>query len=186
MSELSPSVSPDGAATLRDATGDDLPAIAAIYGHHVLNSVASFEETPPTVDEFRTRFATVRGLGLPWIVAEIDGKVAGYCYATPYRPRPAYRYTVEDSIYIDDAFRGRGLGRVLLAALIERCEQGPWRQMVAVIADGGRSGSLSLHRSLGFELIGTLKSVGFKQGRWLDTTLMQRVLGKGDEVPPGA
>lgn len=186
MSELSPSVSRHGDATLRDATEQDLPTIAAIYAHHVQHSVASFEETPPTVDEFRTRLATVRSLGLPWMVAEIDGKVAGYCYATPYRPRPAYRHTVEDSIYIDDTFRGRGLGRVLLAALIERCEQGPWRQMIAVIADGGRGGSLSLHRSLGFELIGTLKSVGFKQGRWLDTTLMQRVLGKGDAVPPGA
>ncbi|WP_114812668.1 GNAT family N-acetyltransferase [Paraburkholderia kururiensis] len=186
MSELSPSVFPNGAVTLRDATEHDVPAIAAIYAHHVLHSVASFEETPPTVDDMRTRFATVRGLGLPWIVAGIDGKVAGYCYATPYRPRPAYRHTVEDSIYIDDAFRGRGLGRVLLAALIERCEQGPWRQMVAVIADGGRGGSLSLHRSLGFEWIGTLKAVGFKQGRWLDTTLMQRVLGPGDAVPPDA
>jgi phosphinothricin acetyltransferase len=118
------------------------------------------------------------------MVAEIDGAIAGYCYATPYRPRAAYRNTIEDSIYIDDAFRGRGIGRVLLKALIERCETGPWRQMVAVIADGGSGGSLSLHRSLGFEMAGTLKAVGFKHGRWLDTTLMQRALGVGDKALP--
>jgi len=118
------------------------------------------------------------------MVAEIDGATAGYCYATPYRPRAAYRNTIEDSIYIDNAFRGRGIGRVLLEALIARCETGPWRQMMAVIADGGSGGSLSLHRSLGFELVGTLKAVGFKHGRWLDTTLMQRALGVGDKALP--
>ena len=118
------------------------------------------------------------------MVAEIDGTIAGYCHATPYRPRAAYRNTIEDSIYIDNAFRGRGIGRVLLQALIARCETGPWRQMVAVIADGGSGGSLSLHRSVGFELVGTLKAVGFKHGRWLDTTLMQRTLGVGDGALP--
>jgi L-amino acid N-acyltransferase YncA len=167
------------APTVRDATETDLPAIQAIYAHHVLTGVASFEEIPPSVDELRTRLASVRSHGLPYMVAEIDGEVAGYCYATPYRPRAAYRNTIEDSIYIGDAYRGRGLGRVLLQALIERCETGPWRQMVAVIADGGSGGSLSLHTQLGFELTGTLKAVGFKHGRWLDTTLMQRSLGAG-------
>jgi phosphinothricin acetyltransferase len=172
------------APLVRDATEADLPAIQAIYAHHVLNGVASFEEVPPSVDDLRTRLASVRSHGLPYMVAEIDGEVAGYCYATPYRPRAAYRNTIEDSIYIGDAYRGRGLGRVLLQALIERCEAGPWRQMIAVIADGGSGGSLSLHTQLGFELAGTLKAIGFKQGRWLDTTLMQRALGRGDSVVP--
>jgi L-amino acid N-acyltransferase YncA len=169
---------------VRDATESDLPAIQAIYAHHVLHGVASFEETPPSIDDLRGRLASVLSHGLPYMVAEIDGAIAGYCYATPYRPRAAYRNTIEDSIYIDDAFRGRGIGRVLLKALIERCETGPWRQMVAVIADGGSGGSLSLHRSLGFEMAGTLKAVGFKHGRWLDTTLMQRALGVGDKALP--
>ena len=175
---------PTDTTQLRDATDSDLPAIQAIYAHHVLTGVASFEEIPPSVDDLRARRAAVLERGLPYMVAEIDGKVAGYCYATPYRPRAAYRHTIEDSIYIDDAFRGRGLGRVLLQALIERCEAGPWRQMIAVIADGGRGGSLSLHASLGFELIGTIKGAGFKHGRWLDTTLMQRTLGLGDSTVP--
>jgi L-amino acid N-acyltransferase YncA len=172
------------AARIRDAREADLPAIQAIYAHHVLTGVASFEETPPSVDDLRARLASVRSHGLPYMVAEIDGEVAGYCYATPYRPRAAYRNTIEDSIYVSNAYRGRGIGRVLLQALIERCEAGPWRQMVAVIADGGSGGSLSLHAQLGFELTGTLKAVGFKHGRWLDTTLMQRTLGVGDSTVP--
>ncbi|CAN7620512.1 GNAT family N-acetyltransferase [Paraburkholderia terricola] len=183
-SDAASAAQPPGAALVRDATEADLPAIQAIYAHHVLTGVASFEETPPSVDDLRTRLASVRSHGLPYMIAEIDGEVAGYCYATPYRPRAAYRNTIEDSIYVSDAYRGRGLGRVLLQALIERCEHGPWRQMVAVIADGGSGGSLSLHTQLGFELTGTLKAVGFKHGRWLDTTLMQRTLGVGDSIPP--
>ncbi|REG49438.1 phosphinothricin acetyltransferase [Paraburkholderia sp. BL6669N2] len=187
ITRTTPATSGSASATaplIRDATEADLPAIQAIYAHHVLTGVASFEETPPSVDDLRTRLASVRSHGLPYMVAEIDGEVAGYCYATPYRPRAAYRNTIEDSIYLNDAYRGRGLGRMLLQALIERCETGPWRQMVAVIADGGSGGSLSLHTQLGFELTGTLKAVGFKHGRWLDTTLMQRALGKGDSSVP--
>lgn len=172
-----------GHTRLRDATPDDFPAIATIYAHHVLYGSASFEETPPDLDELLRRHAAVRGQGLPWIVAELDGKVAGYCYATPYRPRAAYRYTIEDSIYIDESCRGRGLGRTLLKALIERCETGPWRQMIAVIADP-RGGSLALHGSLGFERIGTLHAVGFKHDEWRDTTLMQRALGRGASAMP--
>ncbi|MDE1181766.1 MAG: GNAT family N-acetyltransferase [Paraburkholderia sp.] len=181
---MTPAHAHSTAPLMRDATDDDIPAIQAIYAHHVLTGVASFEETPPSVDDMRARHASVVGHGLPYMVAEIDGKVAGYCYATPYRPRAAYRNSIEDSIYIDDTYRGRGLGRLLLQTLIEQCERGPWRLMIAVIADGGSGGSLSLHRSLGFELVGTLKSVGFKHGRWLDTTLMQRVLGDGNTTPP--
>jgi L-amino acid N-acyltransferase YncA len=172
------------AARIRDASEADLPAIQAIYAHHVLTGVASFEETPPSVDDLLARLASVRSHDLPYMVAEIEGEIAGYCYATPYRPRAAYRNTIEDSIYVSNAYRGRGIGRVLLEALIERCEAGPWRQMVAVIADGGSGGSLSLHKQLGFELTGTLKAVGFKHGRWLDTTLMQRKLGRGDSTVP--
>lgn len=176
-------MNPHSDAHVRDATVDDFPAIAAIYAHHVLHGTASFEETPPSLDELLRRHAAVREHGLPWLVAEIDGHVAGYCYATPYRPRPAYRFTVEDSIYIDEAFRGRGLGHTLLDALIERCEAGPWRQMIAVVADP-RGGSLKLHERLGFELTGTLRGVGFKHGEWRDTALMQRTLGPGADTPP--
>jgi len=168
---------------VRDATEADLPAIQAIYAHHVLTGVASFEETPPSVDEVRARRESVLGHGLPYMVAEIDGTVAGYCYATPYRPRAAYRNTIEDSIYINDAFRGRGIGRILLKALIERCEAGPWRQMIAVVADP-QGGSLALHASLGFEPVGTLRAVGFKHGAWRDTAFMQRTLGEGAQSVP--
>lgn len=187
-SQTNPNPSTDASTIplVRDATGADLPNIQAIYAQHVLHGVASFEETPPTVDDLRGRHASVLSHGLPYLVAEVDGAIAGYCYATPYRPRAAYRNTIEDSIYMDHAFRRRGIGRVLLQALIERCETGPWRQMVAVIADGGSGGSASLHRSLGFEMVGTLKAVGFKHGRWLDTTLMQRTLGAGDATLPAA
>lgn len=168
---------------VRDAAPADFPAIAAIYAHHVLNGSASFEETPPDADELLVRHASVVGHGLPWLVAELDGRVSGYSYATPYRPRAAYRHTIEDSVYVDEALRGRGVGRTLLSALIERCEAGPWRQMIAVIADP-LGGSTELHRRVGFEAIGTLHAVGFKHGEWRDTLLMQRALGPGSTTLP--
>lgn len=174
------------ACVVRDATEADLDAIHAIYAHHVRHSVASFEETPPDVDELRDRRDAVLRHGLPYLVAECDGRIAGYAYATPYRTRSAYRHTIEDSIYIDDAQRGRGIGRALLAALLARCEAGPWRQMIAVIADGGTGGSTSLHRAFGFEPAGVLKAVGFKHGRWIDTALMQRALGDGARTLPAS
>ncbi|MCA8019695.1 GNAT family N-acetyltransferase [Burkholderia metallica] len=174
------------ACVVRDATDADLDAIHAIYAHHVHHSVASFEETPPDVAELRTRRRAVLDHGLPYLVAECDGRVAGYAYATPYRTRSAYRFTIEDSIYIDDTQRGRGIGRALLAALIERCEAGPWRQMIAVIADGGTGGSTSLHRAFGFEPAGLLKAVGFKHGRWIDTALLQRPLGDAARTAAGS
>ncbi|HTH62283.1 MAG TPA: GNAT family N-acetyltransferase [Paraburkholderia sp.] len=177
---------PPGTASplaIRDATAADFPAIAAIYAHHVLNSTASFEETPPSADELLARHAAVLDHGLPWLVAELDGRVAGYSYATPYRPRAAYRHTIEDSVYVDATLRGQGVGRALLHALIGRCEAGPWRQMIAVIADP-LGGSPALHRSVGFEPVGTLRAVGFKHGEWRDTLLMQRALGPGSTTLP--
>lgn len=172
------------APQVRDSSDGDLPAIQAIYAPHVLHGRASFEETPPTVDEMRSRRAAVLACGLPYLVAEIDGQVLGYCYATPYRPRPAYRFTVEDSVYIAQGQGGRGIGLALMQLLIRRCEAGPWRQMLANIGHSGNAGSLALHRKLGFETVGTLRSVGFKLGEWTDTVLMQRSLGAGDSRAP--
>ena len=170
--------------TLRDAAETDMAAVQAIYSHHVLHGLASFEETPPSVDEMRARRAGVLQLGLPYLVAVLDGQVVGYSYATAYRPRPAYRFTIEDSVYVADGLAGRGIGSALLGELIARCEAGPWRQMLAVIGDSGNAASLGLHQRLGFAPIGTLRSAGFKFGRWVDTVLMQRPLGRGDETLP--
>ncbi|WP_260293042.1 GNAT family N-acetyltransferase [Sedimenticola hydrogenitrophicus] len=164
---------------VRDATNADIPAIKQIYKQEVLHGLATFEEIPPTADELLFRRENVLALGLPYLVAELDGGVVGYCYATTYRPRPAYRNTIEDSVYVADGMQGRGIGMALLAALIARCETGPWRQMVAVIGDSGNTGSIALHARLGFRSVGTLEAVGFKLGRWVDTVMMQRALGAG-------
>lgn len=169
---------------VRDAEEADMAAIQAIYTHHVLYGLASFEETPPSVEEMLARRQAVLGLGLPYLAAEQGGQIVGYSYATSYRPRPAYRHTVEDSIYVADGLGGRKIGSSLLGALIARCEAGPWRQMLANIGDSGNAGSIGLHRSFGFEPIGTLRSTGFKFGRWVDTVLMQRSLGPGDQTLP--
>lgn len=177
-------MSEPAAARVRDARGDDLPAIQAIYAHHVLHGLATFEEVPPSIDELAARHAAVRALGLPYLVAEIDRRVVGYCYATSYRPRRAYRYAIEDSVYVADGLAGRGIGAALLGALIARCEAGPWRQMIAIIGDSGNAGSIALHRRLGFHLVGTLTAAGFKLGRWVDTVVMQRTLGPGATTAP--
>lgn len=161
-----------------------MPAIQAIYTHHVLYGLASFEETPPSVAEMLARRQAVLGLGLPYLAAELDGRVVGYSYATSYRPRPAYRHTVEDSIYVADGLGGRKIGSTLLGALIARCEAGPWRQMLANIGDSGNAGSIGLHASQGFRQIGTLDAVGFKFGRWVDSVLMQRPLRGGNASLP--
>jgi phosphinothricin acetyltransferase len=171
---------------VRDAGEADLPAIQAIYAHHVLHGLASFEEIPPDTAELGSRRCAVLAAGLPYIVAEDGGRVVGYSYATAYRPRPAYRRTVEDSVYVADGLAGRGIGSTLLAELIRRCEEGPWRQMIAVIGDTENHGSIGLHRRHGFRVVGTLQSVGFKFGRWVNSVLMQRALGQGDETLPGA
>ena len=176
----------DPVVIVRDAMDADMPAIQAIYAHQVTHGLATFEEVPPTADELRRRRACVLRLGLPYLAAELNGRVVGYCYARAYRPRPAYRNTIEDSVYVAEGMVGCGIGRALLAALISRCERGPWRQMVAVIGDSGNAGSIIIHERLGFRRVGTLRSVGFKLGRWVDTVLMQRPLAAaGDEGPMG-
>jgi phosphinothricin acetyltransferase len=172
------------AICVRDATEQDMAAIQAIYAREVLHGLATFEEVPPTVDAMLTRRASVLDLGLPYLAAEVAGEVVGYSYATEYRPRPAYRYTVEDSVYVAASMQGRGIGRALLAALIARCEAGPWRQMVAIIGNSGNAGSIALHRQQGFRLVGTFEAVGFKLGRWVDTVLMQHPLGPGSATLP--
>ncbi len=169
---------------IRDAQADDLPEIAAIYAHHVLNGVASFEEVPPSIDELAQRRANVLALGLPYLVAVRAGRLVGYCYATSYRPRPAYRHTIEDSVYVAAGLGGQGIGSALLTALVARCEAGPWRQMIAVIGDSANAGSIGLHRRLGFRQAGIFQSAGFKFGRWVDSVLMQRPLGEGDSALP--
>ena len=169
---------------VRDAVAVDIPAIQSIYAHHVLNGVATFDEVPPTSDEFLSRWRGILGLGLPCLVAERRGGIAGYSYATPYRSRPAYRQTVEDAVYVAEGAQGKGVGRALLGVLIARCEAGPWRQMVAVISDTGNAASITLHERYRFHRVGTLKAVGYKQGRWVDTVIMQRPLGIGPDAPP--
>jgi L-amino acid N-acyltransferase YncA len=150
--------------------------VQAIYAHHVLHGAASFDEEPPPLAEMQRRRADVLGRGMPYLVAEIDGRVAGYSYASPYRARPAYRFTLENSVYVDPARPRAGTGRALLAALIARCEAGEWQQMIAVIGDSANAPSIGLHAALGFRRIGTLHAVGFKFGRWIDSVLMQRAL----------
>ncbi len=162
---------------VRDTRDADMAAIQSIYAHEVIHGLASFEETPPTIEELSARRRKVLSCGLPFLTAERDGRVDGYGYATPYRPRPAYRHTVENSVYVAREMQGQGVGIALLTGLIARCEAGPWRQMIAVIADTGIPGSIRLHERCGFRPIGTLEAVGFKHGRWIDTVLMQRPLG---------
>jgi L-amino acid N-acyltransferase YncA len=169
---------------IRPATAADAEAMAALYAHHVLHGVATFEETPPTAGEMASRLQAVRALGLPWLAAEEDGRILGYAYAGAYRYRSAYRYTAETSVYVAaDALR-RGVGRALLGQVIEDCEALGLRQMVGVIGDSANAGSVALHRSLGFELIGTLPAVGYKHGRWIDVVFMQKPLNGGSGNDP--
>lgn len=169
---------------VRASTEADVARCAEIYGHHVLHGTASFEVDPPDVAEMGKRRAAVLDLGLPYLVAEKDGKILGYAYAGLYRTRPAYRYSVENSIYIDHETRGQGVGKALLLPLIDLCTAAGRRQMIAVIGDSAHVASIRLHESCGFEMIGTIRSVGFKFGRWLDSVLMQRALGNGDRDVP--
>jgi L-amino acid N-acyltransferase YncA len=162
---------------IRPAAAADLAAIAAIYGYHVLHGTASFETEPPTLEEIARRHAAVMGHGLPYLAAEAAGEVVGFAYAGPYRPRPAYRFTVEDSVYIRHDCTGKGIGRTLLNAVLQSCEQAGSKQMIAIIGDSENAASIRLHQTAGFEHVGVLRNVGLKFGRWLDTVIMQKSLG---------
>jgi len=170
---------------VRPAEERDVGPITAIYAHHVLTGLASFEVVPPDAAEMARRRANVLASELPYFVAEDAGGILGYAYATPYRTRVGYRYTVEDSVYVDRGAVGRGVGRRLLQRLIEACTARGCRQMIAVIGDTGNAASIGLHEACGFARVGMLPSTGFKFGRWVDSVLMQRALGEGDRSLPG-
>ncbi|HEY8333224.1 MAG TPA: GNAT family N-acetyltransferase [Tardiphaga sp.] len=169
---------------IRPATAADLAAITAIYDEAVQTGTATFELIPPDLTEMTRRFETLVANDFPYLVALQDGRVAGYAYAGPYRPRPAYRFTVENSVYLDPSMQRRGIGAQLLQRLIADCEAGGFRQMIAVIGDSANAGSIAVHRNAGFQMIGTHPAVGFKFGRWLDTVMMQRALGDGPGTLP--
>ena len=164
---------------IRPSADADVPAIAAIYAHHVLHGGGTFELEPPDETEMRRRRADVLGKPLPWLVAERDGELLGYAYANHFRPRPAYRFCLEDSVYVAPEAQGQAVGRLLLAELLARCTALGARQMLAVIGDADNAGSIGLHRALGFRHAGVLQASGWKFGRWLDVVLMQRALGQG-------
>lgn len=173
--------------TLRDATEADLPAVQAIYAHHVIHGTGTFEETPPGLAEMIRRWREVRERGFPWLVAEAQGRVVGYGYANFFRARSAYRFTCEDSIYLAPDWCAQGVGMKLLGALLERCAAVGARQMLAVIGDSANLGSIRVHTRMGFVPVGTMRDVGQKFGRWLDVVIMQRALGEGvDTQPPVA
>lgn len=170
--------------TIRAATPADIPAITAIYAFEVREKTASFELTPPDEAEMMRRFTTLIDNGFPYLVAEAAGRLAGYAYAGPYRPRPAYRYTVENTVYLDPAYYRRGIGSALLNELIAQCTARGFRQMIAVIGDSANAASIGLHRRAGFAMIGTHPDVGLKFGRWLDSVQMQLALGEGRTTTP--
>lgn len=169
---------------IRPSREADLPAIQAIYAYAVAHGTGTFETEAPSIEEMSKRRAEVLSRQLPWLVAEAEGQVLGYAYANYFRPRLAYRFCVEDSIYLHADQQGKGLGRLLLAELIARCEQAGARQMLAVIGDSENKGSIGLHQAMGFQASGTLNSAGWKFGRWLDVVMMQRSLGQGDQSQP--
>ena len=162
---------------VRAATAADAEALAAIYGHHVLHGFGTFEEDPPSAAEMENRRSAIADRGLPYLVAEETGQVIGFAYAAPFRPRAAYRFTVEDSVYIAPDAMGKGVGKAVLTQVLKACEAFGVRQVIAVIGDSGNAGSIGLHRSLGFEHCGVGKSFGFKHGRWVDIVWMQKALG---------
>jgi L-amino acid N-acyltransferase YncA len=169
---------------IRAALPPDLAVITGIYDHAVRHGTASFELQPPDQSEMTGRYETLLAGGYPYLVAEIEGEIAGYAYAGPYRARPAYRWTVEDSIYVAPQSHRRGVGRALIERLVVEAQVGGFRQMIAVIGDSANAGSIELHRRAGFRMVGTFDNVGFKFGRWLDSVLMQRPLGPGATIDP--
>jgi L-amino acid N-acyltransferase YncA len=174
-----------GELLIRPSRDDDVAAIAAIYAHHVLHGVASFEEVPPPVEEMARRRGDLVARGFPYLVAEGGGRVIGYCYSGPYRARIGYRFTVEDSIYVDANEVGRGIGRKLLGEVVERSAALGYRQMIAVIGGSETLPSINLHKACGFTHVGTFTGIGFKFGRWIDSVYMQRALGPGNTTLPG-
>jgi L-amino acid N-acyltransferase YncA len=173
------------AVLIRASRAADVKSIAEIYGFHVLNGSASFELLAPSTEEMAERRADVLRNKFPYLVAELGGRVVGFAYANFYRTRPAYRHTLEDSIYLHKDFGGRGIGRTLLDALLIASEDAGCRQMIAVIGDSANAGSIKLHAACGFRRVGTMKAVGFKFGRWVDSVIMQRAMGEGAKTLPG-
>ncbi len=171
---------------IRPASDADLPALTAIYGHHVLHATGTFETTPPTEAEMAARRADVLAKGLPYLVAEEDGRVLGFAYCNWFKPRPAYRFSAEDTIYLHPEATGRGLGRQLLSALVDEAGKAGLRKLIAVIGDSGNAGSIGVHTALGFTRVGVIASCGWKFGRWLDIVLMEKTLGDGDRSAPEA
>jgi phosphinothricin acetyltransferase len=169
---------------IRSATEPDAAALADIYGHHVRHGLGTFEEIAPSAAEMNQRRLAIVGHGLPYLVAEESGRVLGYAYAAPFRARAAYRYTVEDSVYVAPDAIGRSVGRALLQAVLDACEAKGLRQIIAVIGDSQNAASVGLHRALGFQPAGVGESVGFKHGRWVDVVWMRKPLNGGDASPP--
>ena len=170
--------------TIRPSREDDIPAIAAIYAHHVLHGTGTFETEPPSPTEMAARRADVLGKGLPYLVAEREGELLGFAYCNWFKPRPAYRYSAEDSIYLAEAARGQGLGARLLAALSEAAEAAGVRKLIAVIGDSANVGSIGVHRGQGFTQVGVLKDCGWKFGQWRDVVLMEKTIGEGSSTRP--
>jgi phosphinothricin acetyltransferase len=169
---------------IRDATPSDVGAIHAIYGHHVVNGLGTFELEQPSLEEMLIRLESVVGAGLPFLVADDEGTLQGYAYASRYRPRQAYRFTAEDSVYVAPAAQRRGVGRALLDALVDRCAASGIRQLMAVVGDSANLASIRVHEAAGFRRVGLAEGVGWKHGRWVDTVFMQRQLGDGSATPP--
>ena len=170
---------------IRPSRDEDVPAVTAIYAHHVLHGTGTFETEPPAEADMAARRADVLGKGLPYLVAEDEaGQLLGFAYCNWFKPRPAYRYSAEDSIYLHPEAAGRGIGRQLLAELARQAEAAGVRKLIAVIGDSGNAASVGVHRALGFEHVGTVRSCGWKFGRWLDIVMMDKALGDGDRTPP--
>jgi len=171
-------------STIRPSRDQDLPAITAIYAHHVLHGTGTFETEPPSEADMVGRRADVLAKGLPYLVAEEDGRVLGYAYCQWFKPRPAYRFSAEDSIYLHPDAQGKGLGKALLAELARQAEAAGIRKLIAVIGDSANKGSVGVHKALGFQPVGVIQSCGWKFGKWLDIVLMEKQIGAGDSTPP--